>query len=150
MEASKPRILFVDDDGDCAALGEAPALASQYEFKLAATPEEAIALARRERFDLYLIDHRYPHGIGVALCRQLRSFDRRTPILICSAEFQEAHRLEVLRAGADGYLAKPVDPVGIQKAIARLLDPPKPMAAGAAVAYSGWSRPAAPDQMLVA
>jgi DNA-binding response OmpR family regulator len=44
---------------------------------------------------------------GVELCRQIRAFDKSTPILMCSGAVTEADREEASLAGAQGYIGKP-------------------------------------------
>jgi DNA-binding response OmpR family regulator len=40
-----------------------------------------MTLARRERFDLLILESHYPDSQGANLCRQIRAFDSETPIL---------------------------------------------------------------------
>ena len=44
---------------------------------------------------------------GIELCRQIRTFDQTTPILICSGAFTQADRQAGALAGAQGYIGKP-------------------------------------------
>ena len=73
----------------------------------AATIATGVGLATNEHFDLYLLDSRLPDGSGVDLCRELRSFDKRTPILFYSAAAYEVDKKRAMDCGAQGYLTKP-------------------------------------------
>ena len=51
-----------------------------------------------------------PKVTGIELCRQIRAVDQRIPIFFCSGAVTEADKLAAFSAGAQGYLAKPIDP----------------------------------------
>ena len=70
--------------------------------------DEALRLARAERFDLYLIDNWMPGISGVRLCEELREFDLHTPVLFYSGAAYQTDRESALLSGAQGYLVKPV------------------------------------------
>ena len=74
-----------------------------------ATGDEAIAAALRERPDLCLFDIQMP-GDGMAAVTAIRSALPSTKIILMTATPDEAGVLAAVRAGADGYLAKDVDP----------------------------------------
>jgi DNA-binding response OmpR family regulator len=44
---------------------------------------------------------------GIDLRRQIRIFDQRTPILICSGAVTQADKEAGVLAGAQGYIGKP-------------------------------------------
>jgi DNA-binding response OmpR family regulator len=44
---------------------------------------------------------------GIDLCRQIRTFDQSTPILICSGAITQADKEAGVLAGAQGYIGKP-------------------------------------------
>ena len=71
--------------------------------------EEALKLAREQHFDLYILDSWLPDGKGVELCKRLREFDRRTPIMFLSAAAYETDKQAAIDSGAQCYLIKPVD-----------------------------------------
>jgi two-component system OmpR family response regulator len=96
-----------------------------YDVPVARTCADALKLAEAEGFDLYLLDHRLPDGSGIELCREIRAFDSRTPILFCSAAAREADRQAALAAGAQGYLIKPISLEELDSAVALMLDEEK-------------------------
>jgi two-component system response regulator CpxR len=103
------RILCVDDDENiCEMLGILFQRAG-YEVESVRTLEEGINLARRESFDLYMLDQMFPDGLGLELCRLLREFDSQTPILFFSGLASAIDRERAIAAGAQGYLIKPND-----------------------------------------
>ena len=81
-----------------------------YQVATAGTLADGLNLARSGQFDLYLLDFKLPDGTGLQLCREIRSFDPLTPIIICSGRTGLEDRQAALGAGAHAYLAKPVEP----------------------------------------
>src|SRR2546421_3737039 len=64
---------------------------------------EALRRASTGEFDLYLLDYHLPDGTGFEVCRYIRSFDRRTPILFCTAS-DEITAAQVRVMGAQGLI----------------------------------------------
>ena len=56
--------------------------------------------------DVVLLDLGLPDGDGMELCRELRRW-YRNPIVVITAEGDEARLIEALDAGADDYVTKP-------------------------------------------
>lgn len=68
---------------------------------------KALQLAQTKQFDLYLLDTRFPEGSGLDLCRKLREFNSRTPIVFYSGDAREVDKAKGIAAGADAFLVKP-------------------------------------------
>jgi Response regulator containing CheY-like receiver, AAA-type ATPase, and DNA-binding domains len=114
----KKRVLCVDDNTDtCALVSE-----TLKGWKVAAehTIDEGLRRATAERFDLILLDYHLPDGNGLDLCRQIRSFDVGTPILMFTVTHSMDHDT-VLAAGGQGVIRKDhltyVLPVAIANAL---------------------------------
>jgi two-component system response regulator MprA len=69
--------------------------------------EAALAQARRNVFDLAILDVDLPGLGGIELCRRLRSEGDTVPILLLSTRDGVADRVAGLDAGADEYMPKP-------------------------------------------
>jgi len=93
-----------------------------YRVTIAHAPEEAVRLAQSQRFDLYILDSWPPDGAEYELCRRLRAFDARTPVLFYSATDQEPGLQKALAAGAQGHLRKPTYPKRLVQVITDLLN----------------------------
>jgi len=104
-----PRVLFIEDDADTRELVSFVLRRENYEVVLAADSEEALSAAGEMSFELYLIDNWLPGESGVDLCKRLRQFDRRTPILFYSGAAYEQDKNAAFAAGAQGYLTKPIE-----------------------------------------
>ncbi|MFH1726238.1 MAG: response regulator transcription factor [Elusimicrobiota bacterium] len=68
--------------------------------------QEVMRIAKKLKPDVILMDIKLPHLDGISATRQLRKDLPDTNILILSAFEDEAHVLEAIQAGANGYLSK--------------------------------------------
>jgi two-component system alkaline phosphatase synthesis response regulator PhoP len=71
------------------------------------TGEAALELVRKDPFDLVVLDLMLPGINGLEVCRLIRQWDQRLPVLILTARSEEKDRVEGLGLGADDYLTKP-------------------------------------------
>ena len=74
-------------------------------------------LARQHAPDVILLDLQLPDVDGREVLRQLRA-DRRTasiPVVILTADARITERDRLINDGADGYVAKPYNLVGVEK-----------------------------------
>jgi DNA-binding response OmpR family regulator len=110
MKPSAGHILYVEDDQDTRELVMYLLVNSRYTVVAAANGDEALMLARTNNFDLYVIDNWMSGASGIDLCRKLREFDSRTPILFYSGAAFECDKKQAFAAGAQGYLVKPAGP----------------------------------------
>ena len=118
-------ILFVDDDGEIRPLMTMILTRLGHTPTMAARGQEGLNLALNSRFDLVILDLMMPDMDGFEVTRRLRA-DARTkdlPILIFTARTQPADQEGALQAGADGFLAKPIEPKEMSAKIAELLNP---------------------------
>lgn len=104
-------VLIVDDTPASARLLADLLSAQGYATRTAADGAAALAEVERAVPDLILLDLMMPGIDGVEVCRRLRAQPRHAalPILIVSAADERAQRLRALEAGADDFVAKPVD-----------------------------------------
>lgn len=72
----------------------------------AGNAQDALALARRNQWDVALLDIAMPGGNGLDLLKQLKREQPALPVLILSMYPEEQYTLRVLKAGAFGYLTK--------------------------------------------
>ncbi|MBM3297400.1 MAG: response regulator transcription factor, partial [Candidatus Aminicenantes bacterium] len=83
----------------------------------AADGKEALRLYAASRPSLVLLDIMIPEKSGYDVCREIRSRDARTPILMLTAKGQEADKVAGLELGADDYVVKPF---GVSELLARV------------------------------
>ena len=115
------RILCVEDDEDTCYLLRTILELAYLQVLTAHTVAEGLRWAQRRLFDLYLIDSRLPDGTGLQLSRQIRALEPATPIVFLSGDAHPADRQEGIRAGAQAYLTKPVDPKLLEHTVLHLL-----------------------------
>jgi two-component system alkaline phosphatase synthesis response regulator PhoP len=103
----KQRILLVEDEESLVDVIQLNLELEGYEVAVATDGQEALRLARGERFDLCVLDIMLPKLDGFAVCKTLRLENNRLPVLFLSAKSTGADRVEGLRIGGDDYLTKP-------------------------------------------
>lgn len=97
------RVLCVDDNVDtCELITET---LKEWDVIPEYSVGEGLRRAATEQFDLILLDYHLPDGVGLDLCRQVRSFDATTPILMVTVTHSINHD-EVLAAGGQGVIRK--------------------------------------------
>lgn len=120
--SDRPTILVADDSAD---LREWLGTELQEIGDVIPSADGAVALevARDSLPDAVVADVRMPGLDGVELCRRLRSDERTShiPVLLLSVRSTIDRRVEGLEAGADDYLAKPVDPRELRARVAGLM-----------------------------
>lgn len=85
-----------------------PLRAAGYKVIAAEDGAKALALARETRANLIVTDLDLPGTDGLALIAQLRALHRSTPILMLTGASQDSRKVAGYRAGATGWIAKPV------------------------------------------
>lgn len=108
MTEPKGRILCTEDDEDTRELLVLTLSMAGYEVICTDNPEKAVELIKAEKFDLCLMDNWMPGLSGEDLCKKIREFDSKTPILFYSGAAYESDKARAMDAGAQGYLVKPV------------------------------------------
>jgi DNA-binding response OmpR family regulator len=109
QQASGP-VLFEDYDGDFLEISTRILQQAGYETLEAATGEEALEIARRERPGLVVLDVRLRGELtGHEVCRMLK--DELSPepavLLVSGARIESFDRVGGLLIGADDYIVKP-------------------------------------------
>ncbi|MEJ2200193.1 MAG: response regulator transcription factor [Desulfuromonadaceae bacterium] len=103
----KPHLLLVEDE---------PGIARGLVFNLeeegfqvvhVETGEEALDRVWDEHFDLVVLDVMLPGISGLEVCKKIRRYDSRLPIIMLTARCEEQDRVSGLTTGADDYLTKP-------------------------------------------
>jgi len=113
------RILYVDADREARLLMQD--LLSPHAIDLAATDEEAHALARHNSYDLYVVSGGGPESTSIALVEWLQRVDGRTPIIFCSSNVSARYQQAAVAAGAVRYFVKPLDPTMLRSTLTLLL-----------------------------
>lgn len=106
------RLLVVDDEPDIVALVAYHLAKSGYSVSTATSGPDGLALARRDKPSLIVLDLMLPGMSGLEVMQQLRSepATSRIAVLMLTARREESERIEGLTLGADDYLTKPFSP----------------------------------------
>lgn len=132
-----PRVLYIEDHEDTRELVTLVLEQRSYEVVTGSTIQSGVALAGSQHFDLYLLDSWLTDGSGLDLCRQIREFDKTTPILFYSAAAFEIDRAEAIESGAQPYLVKPSQPSELAHLVTSLIDSNRGVRAATACAACG-------------
>jgi DNA-binding response OmpR family regulator len=103
------RVLLIEDDEYIAKFLEIVLVKENYAVDIAIDGELGWRLIETFAYDLILLDVVLPKLDGITLCRQIRSHDRQTPILLLTARDSSSDRVSGLDAGADDYMVKPFE-----------------------------------------
>jgi diguanylate cyclase (GGDEF)-like protein len=113
-EPSPPaaRILCLEDDPDQAEYVRTVLESANYQVTMAHDIAEFEGVLEQFRPDLLLLDVTLPDGSGIDLASALRRAGSHAalPIVFLTGRGSMSARLDGIRAGADDYLVKPVDP----------------------------------------
>jgi len=121
MTVERPAILYVEDTQDTRFLVEWSLQQEGFEVTALQTAEEGLRAARDNSYALILLDMGLTDMDGLQLCREIREFDRHTPILFFTAYAPLLDHEEAKRAGAQGCLRKPEDTARLAPAIRTLI-----------------------------
>jgi DNA-binding NarL/FixJ family response regulator len=126
------RIMIVDRDRHSRMLISRVLERVGYTTDETETGEEALAMAKRERPALVVLETLLPGMSGYEVCRELKDeFGEELPIIFVSETRTEpSDRVAGLLVGADDYVVKPFDPNELLARVRRRL--PVPLAAGQA------------------
>src|ERR1041385_8042473 len=105
-------VLVVDDDAVSSAQLGAVAKAAGYDVKSAYNGREAWELLQLARIPIVISDWYMPEMDGPELCRRIRSRVREPYVyfILVTARGGKQQYLAGMEAGADDFIAKPVDP----------------------------------------
>ena len=107
--STRKRILCADDHEDTRTMIAYWLNQRGYEVTTTSSVAETLPLAEKGGFDLLILDGRYSDGLGVNLCKQIRSLDGKTPIIFLSACCYNSDIKTALESGAQVYVTKPFD-----------------------------------------
>jgi signal transduction histidine kinase/CheY-like chemotaxis protein/HPt (histidine-containing phosphotransfer) domain-containing protein len=90
---------------------------------LAENGREAVDQARRESFDLILMDMQMPVLSGIEAVIELRESGYRGPIVALTANTTNADRQHCMDTGCNDFLSKPIDQLEFKRVLHKYLSP---------------------------
>jgi DNA-binding NarL/FixJ family response regulator len=117
------RVLIADDHPIFrAGLKETLAKESDVDFVGEAdNGQKALDLARKQRWDVVILDITMPGKGGLEVLQELRRERPKLPVLVLSAHPEDQLALRLLKAGAAGYLTKDKAPEVLLSALRKVL-----------------------------
>lgn len=82
--------------------------------------EEALELAKRNSYDMILLDVMLPKMTGFEVCQQIRDFSN-TPIVMLTAKGEDMDKILGLEYGADDYITKPFNILEVKARIKAIM-----------------------------
>ncbi len=109
-------ILVADDDRTVRAVLARILEADGFKVVQAERGEKCLFLSMEKKIDGFLVDLNMPGLDGVELCRRLRSLERHklTPIICVTGNDDDTSVSRAFAAGADDFIAKPVNPTTLR------------------------------------
>ena len=87
---------------------------------------EALKAFNSSKFDMILMDESMPNMTGIEAICKIREHENKnslkpTPIVALTANVMEEHRKKFFEAGADDFIAKPIDMAELNRVLKRFL-----------------------------
>jgi DNA-binding NarL/FixJ family response regulator len=86
----------------------------------AATAQEALVLARQDRWNAIILDISLPGGSGIELLRELHKELPRLPVLVLTIHSADQYAVRAIKAGAAGFLTKESAPDKLVDAVRKI------------------------------
>ena len=100
-------ILIIEDDISIVDLVEIHLKDIHCNATKAYTGDDGLKLAKKNSYDLIILDIMLPDIDGIEVCKQIRMEKNFTPIMMLTARSEEIDKIIGLETGADDYLTKP-------------------------------------------
>jgi two-component system, cell cycle response regulator DivK len=125
MSKNQKRVLLVEDNEDNLVVYRTILEHVGFTVIEARDGEEGVNRARSDRPDIILMDISIPKMDGWEATQRLKADGRTSaiPIIALTAHALEEDRLKAMRAGCDGYLAKPVEPRRVVEEVEKFIGP---------------------------
>ena len=103
-------ILIVEDDDLSMKLETDLLQANGYDTLHSVDGKDTLQLAREHHLDLIIMDIQLPEISGMELTKMLKADDqlKGIPVLAVTAFAMKGDEEKILKAGCDGYMAKPI------------------------------------------
>lgn len=92
-----------------------------YQATMVGTATEGLRQTLERRFDIIVLDNWLPDLEGLDLCKQIREFDQRTPIIFYSASAMGNEDSTTIQAGANAFVLKSDGLAPLREAMAEQL-----------------------------
>lgn len=117
------RILIAEDEKPLRDLLGAVFSGGRWQVFFAVDGLQALAIAKKERPDIVILDIVMPGLLGWQVCETLRRDPdtQKVKIIMLSALIQDSHKRKAFQSGADAYIEKPFSPRQLLATVEELL-----------------------------
>ena len=119
------RILVIDDEASIRDLLKEILTGHGHQVETGADGREAVQLARKNRYDLLILDRNMPFMTGLEAAQMIRADakneNRNVKILMCTSASFPREVDEAFDAGANDYLLKPLNLKSLNQKVQSLL-----------------------------
>lgn len=122
--ATEAAVLVVDPDPDTSAFIREALTNSGYRVDATTNVKQASELVKTVRYNCIILEMDFPNEEGAEFCtqiKQLSDLQRRTAVIILTANRNIVDRVRGSVAGCDAYLSKPVNPNTLMAALEKFL-----------------------------
>ena len=103
------KILIIEDEQEIAELDKDYLEINGFEVAIESKGDVGLLRAKKEKFDLIVLDLMLPNMDGFEICKELRK-EQNIPIIMVSAKKDDIDKIRGLGLGADDYMTKPFSP----------------------------------------
>ena len=104
---SKTRILLAEDDPNLGSLLQEFLQAKEFETVLCTDGDKAFKMFSKQQFDFVILDVMMPEKDGFTVAKEIRSINKKVPIIFLTAKSMKEDTLQGFNLGADDYITKP-------------------------------------------
>ena len=122
MVDERANLLLVEDEEGLRELLKAALTRQGHRVRACATAEEALKAVAAQEPEVLLTDLRLPGMSGEELLKRLKRLKPHLPVVVLSGYGKAKDIVDVIRAGAEDYLSKPVDPAELQVVLLKALE----------------------------
>jgi DNA-binding response OmpR family regulator len=104
---SKTRILLAEDDPNLGSLLQEYLQAKDFETVLCTDGDKAFKTFSKQQFDFVILDVMMPVKDGFTVAKEIRTINKKIPIIFLTAKSMKEDTLKGFDLGADDYITKP-------------------------------------------
>jgi len=118
----KTHILLVEDEANFGSVLKNYLELSGYAVELAEDGNVGVSKFKSGVFDLCILDVMMPFKDGFTVAKEIRSRNKKIPIIFLTAKGEKEDQLKGYRSGGDDYLTKPFDTEVLLLKLERILE----------------------------
>jgi CheY-like chemotaxis protein len=122
MQPTPKRILWIDDEVELFEPHQLFLRQRGYHVDTTTNGDDALELARSQRYDLVLLDEQMPGRRGLDVLAELRREEPQARVVMVTKSEEDRTLVEAIGRRVDEYLVKPASPRQVLSVVTRLLE----------------------------